>query len=44
MDFVLFIIVKLCLRAFKLLIGWQDGHPAYKKWSGGGSGVLVGLE
>jgi len=27
-----------------LLVGWQEGHPACKKLSGGGAGVVIYLE
>jgi len=27
-----------------LLAGRQEGHPACKKWSGGGAGVVICLE
>jgi len=32
--------------ALTLLVGWQEGHPACKKPSGGrwGAGVVIGLE
>ena len=26
------------------LLGWQEGHPAYKKLSGGGAGMVICLE
>ena len=37
----------LCLFAFSaltLLLGWQEGHPACKKLSGGGAGMVICLE
>jgi len=27
-----------------LLVGWQEGHLAYKKWSVGDTGVVICLE
>jgi len=24
----------LAFSAFKMLVGWQEGHPAYKKYGG----------
>jgi len=30
--------------ALMLLVGWQEGHPACKKLSGGGAGVVICLE
>jgi len=27
-----------------LLVAWQEGHPACKKLSGGGAGVVICLE
>ena len=30
--------------ALKLLVGQQEGHPACKKLSGGGAGVVICLE
>jgi len=30
--------------ALTLLVGWQEGHPACKKLSGGGAGMVICLE
>ena len=27
-----------------LLVGWQEGHPAYKKWGDSGRWVLVSVD
>jgi len=27
-----------------LLVGWQEGHPACKKLSGGGAGMFICLQ
>jgi len=32
------------ISALTLLVGWQEGHPACKKQSGWGAGVVVSLE
>ena len=32
------------ISALTLLVGWQEGHPACKKQSGWGAGVVVCLE
>ena len=38
--------VRKCLQCFALtlLVGRQEGHPACKKLSGGGAGVVICLE
>jgi len=33
----------VAFSALMLLVGWQEGHPACKKWDGGG-GQLVSLD
>jgi len=35
---------NLAFSALTLLFGWQEGHPACKKLSGGGAGVVICLE
>ena len=34
----------LAFSALTLLVGWPEGHPACKRLSGGGAGVVVCLE
>jgi len=34
----------LVFSALPLLVGWQEGHPACKKWDGGGGHWLVQME
>jgi len=38
MDFIVFLVIGLIVQTFSaltLLVGWQEGHPASKKLSGG---------
>jgi len=34
----------VAFSALTLLVGWQEGHPACKKWDGGGGHCLVRME
>ena len=34
-QFLTILVVGGCFSALTLLVGWQKGHPAYKKLSGG---------
>jgi len=34
----------ITFSALTLLVGRQEGHPAFKKLSGGGAGVVICLE
>ena len=36
--------VALVFSALTLLVGWQEGHPACKKTSSGGAGVVIYLQ
>jgi len=36
--------VKCAFSALTLLVGWQEGHPAYKKLEWWGAGVVICLE
>ena len=38
------LIVKISFSALTLLVGRQEGHPAYKKTDWGGVGVVICLE
>jgi len=35
------LLVNIALSALTLLVGWQEGHPASKKWGGWGRSALV---
>ena len=41
---MIFASAHYALSALTLLVGQQEGHPACKKQSGGGAGVVVCLE
>ena len=36
--------MKCAFSALTLLVGWQEGHPAYKKLEWWGAGVVICLE
>jgi len=40
-NITLYTWVRFAFSAFKLLVGWQKGHPACKKLSGGVLVVVV---
>ena len=37
-------VVVCAFSALMLLVGWQEGHPAYKKTEWWGAGVVISLE
>ena len=43
-TFMTLFLTYFAFSALILLVGWQEGHPACKKLSGVGAGVVICLE
>ena len=43
-HFAIYFLLTFAFSALMLLVGRQEGHPACKKLSGGGAGIVICLE